>query len=233
MRRDDGDAPRWIGRGEGVDDAARLLEANRDWAEARVREDPRAFDRLARGQRPPFLFVGCCDSRKPLDTITRATPGELFIHRNIANLVVPGDPAVAAVFEFAVQTLEVRHLIVCGHTRCGGVSAALDGVREGALGVWLSPVRELAAVHQNELSRIVDREEREDRLSALNVVAQLENALDHPSVRRRLEGEGPPLYLHGWIFQVESGRLQALPLPTSRWREEGRLPVGVAEGRSV
>lgn len=232
MRTDDRDAPRWVGRGEGADEAERLLEANRDWAEARVREDPRAFDRLARMQRPPFLFVGCCDSRKPLDTITRATPGDLFIHRNIANLVVPGDPAAAAVLEFAVHSLEVRHLIVCGHTRCGGIGAALDGVEGGALGTWLTPVRELAALHRNELAGIENREEREDQLSALNVIAQLENALTHPSVRRRLEGEGPPLHLHGWLFEVESGRLQALPLPTSRWREEGFLPAGVAEGRS-
>jgi carbonic anhydrase len=226
------EAPLAVGRGAGADEAARLLHANREWAEARVREDPKAFDRLAQGQSPPFLFVGCCDSRKPLDTITRAAPGDLFIHRNIANLVAPGDPAVAAVLEFAVLTLQVRHLIVCGHTRCGGVGAALSGVEDGALGTWLSPVRELVARHREELDGVEDPEAREDHLSALNVIAQLENALAHPGVRRRLEGEGPPLHLHGWIFQVESGRLQALALPVERWREEGLLPAGVAGSRN-
>jgi len=229
MSMDDGSAPRWVGRGDGAEEAERLLNANRAWAEARLRDDPKAFDRLAEGQQPPFLFVGCCDSRKPLDTITRAAPGDLFIHRNIANLVEPENPAVAAVLEFAMGTLEVRHLIVSGHTRCGGVRAALDGVEGGAIGTWLAPVRRLAARHEKELSAIEDRAARADRLSALNVIAQLENALTHPSVRRRLEGAGPPLHLHGWLFEVESGLLHALPLPASRWRAEGRLPAGVAE----
>jgi carbonic anhydrase len=233
MSTEDEAAPSWVGRGHGAEEVARLLEANRGWAEARIREDPRAFDRLAEGQQPPFLFVGCCDSRKPLDTITRATPGDLFIHRNIANLISPGDPAVGAVLEFAVDTLEVRHLIVSGHTRCGGMRAALDGVEEGALGTWLTPVRKLAALHENELASLGERDGREDRLSELNVIAQLENALAHPSVRRRLEGAGPPLHLHGWMFQVESGLLRALTLPSARWRAEGLLPVGVAEGRSA
>lgn len=213
----------WVGQGAGAEEADRLLVANHAWADARLREDSGAFDRLAQGQRPPFLFVGCCDSRKPLDTITGTRPGELFIHRNIGNLITPGDPASGAVLDFAVSTLEVRHLIVCGHTRCGGMAAALNGVEAGVLGAWLAPVRALAALHHEALREIDEMAGREDHLASLNVVAQVENALRNPSVARRLRGDGPPLHLHGWLFHVETGRLERLALPAERWGEEGLL----------
>ena len=221
--------PTAVGRGDGVEEAERLLQKNAEWAEQRLRDDPDAFRKLAQGQHPPFLFIGCCDSRKPLDTITVTRPGELFIHRNIANLFTPGDVASGAVLEYAVLSLEVRHIIVCGHTRCGGMGAALRGVDGGVLGKWLAPVRRLAAQHADELEAIRSPSEREDRLSAINVVAQLENVLRHPCVTRRLAGEGPPLHLHGWVFHVETGRLEALPLPERRWIEEGLIPP-MAEG---
>lgn len=221
----DNDAQYWVGRGSDAEEVERLLAGNARWAEERLREDPTAFDRLARGQRPPFLFIGCCDSRKPLDTITGTSPGELFIHRNIANLVTPGDVASEAVLDFAVRVLEVRHLIVCGHTRCGGMAAALSGLSDGVLGRWLGPVRQLADQYDGELSALVDPLAREDRLAALNVVAQLENALRNPSVSERLRTDGPPLHLHGWLFHVESGRLESLRLPVQRWRQEGIVPT--------
>lgn len=221
---------RSIGRGAGAEEVERLLEGNRGWVDERLREDPAVFQRLERGQHPPFLFVGCCDSRKPLDSITRTRPGELFIHRNIANLLPAGDPAAAAVLEFAMEALEVRHLIVCGHTRCGGIRAGLAGVSEGDVGAWLAPVRGLAERHENELSAFESEEARTDRLAALNVVAQLEEALRVPAVSRRLRGDGAPLHLHGWLFHVESGYLEVLSLPADRWSREGLLPEGVLDG---
>jgi carbonic anhydrase len=220
---------RSVGRGEGGEEAGKLLEANRNWAESRLREDPETFLHLTRGQHPPFLFIGCCDSRKPLDTLTRTRPGELFIHRNIANMVTPGDTAAAAVLEFAVGALDVRHIIVCGHTHCGGVAAALSGAMEDSQGSgpvwdWLDPLRRLARSEADQLAQIDSPTERTDRLAAVNVVEQLGNVLRHPVVQWRLEGNGGPLHLHGWLYHVESGLLEALPLPATDWVREGLLP---------
>ena len=217
-----------VGRGDGADEVAGLLEGNRAFVEARSREDPEAFRKLARGQQPPYLLVGCCDSRKPLDVLTRSGPGRLFILRNVANLLIPGDAATDAGLEFALLKLGVRHVILSGHTRCGGVEAALRGVDQGAVGRWIAPLRELARLHQEELDGIQDYDARVDRLAELNVVAQLENALGHPAVRARLQGEGPPLHLHGWMFRLGTGLLEPLPLPVRSWREKGLLPTGGA-----
>lgn len=213
-----------VGRGEGADEVERLLAGNREFVEARVREDPDAFRRLEEGQAPPFLLVGCCDSRKPLDLLTRTGPGELFIHRNIANLLSPGDPAADAVLEFAAEVLEVRHIVVSGHTRCGGVEAALRGVERGAVGRWIRPLRALAEAERAELDRLPEGPARATALAERNVMVQLANALRHPAVQARLEGAGPPLHLHGWMYRVETGRLEPLALPAAEWRDEGLLP---------
>ncbi len=213
-----------VGRGEGAAEVERLLMGNRAFVEGRLLEDADAFRRLIRGQKPPFLLVGCCDSRKPLDLLTRTHPGELFIHRNIANLLPPGDPASEAVLEFAMSVLEVRHIVVSGHTRCGGIHAGLQGLSQGAVGHWIQPLRHLAEKHRAELDAIAEEEERADRLAERNVVAQLRNALGNAAVRRRLDGDGPPLHLHGWMFRVETGFLEPLPLPEEEWRAEGLLP---------
>lgn len=213
-----------VGRGPGADEAARLLEGNREFVESRTREDPDAFRRLGRGQEPPFFLLGCCDSRKPLDLLTRTAPGELFILRNVANLLTPGDDAAEAALEFAMTTLAARHLVIVGHTRCGGVEAGLKGMDEGALGRWIAPVRRLAEDHRRELEEVEDHEARVDRLAKLNVIAQVGNALRHPAVRARLDGDGPPLHVHGWMFRIETGRLKAVPLPVDEWREEGLVP---------
>lgn len=220
-----GDGVSSVGRGPGAEEVSALLDGNRAFVETRLREDPEAFRRLAEGQKPPFLLVGCCDSRKPLDVLTRSGPGRLFILRNVANLIVPGDPATDAGLDFALRKLGVRHLILSGHSCCGGVDAALRGVDSGYVGRWIAPVRELASRHRDELDRIPDHDARVDRLAELNVVAQLENALRHPSVRARMEGEGPPLHLHGWMFRLETGRLEPLPLPERSWKESGLLPA--------
>ncbi len=213
-----------VGWGPGADEAFRLLEGNRIWAEGRVLEDPDVFRRMSEGQAPPYLFVGCADSRKPLDVLTRTTPGQLFIHRNVANLLIPGDPAAEAVLEFALEVLEVRHLVVCGHSGCGGVQAALAGLSKGAVGQWITPLRELAASKEKELEQIPDLRDRMNRLAEINAVAQVENALRSAPVRRRIENPGIPLHFHAWMYQVETGRLRPIPLPDAAWRAAGLLP---------
>lgn len=217
--------PPEAGAGTGPpDEIKRLLEANRRWAEARRGADPDAFRALCSTHRPPFCTVGCCDARTPLDVITGASPGHLFIHRNVANQVRLDDAAVGASLEFSLGVLEVRHLVVIGHTRCGGVQAALGPELGGDLGAWIAPVREIAREHRDELEAIEDPVARTDALAERNVVRQLENALRHPAVRRRLEDEERPLRLHGWMFRLESGQLEALELPQVRWKEAGLLP---------
>lgn len=202
-----------------------LLEGNRRWADARDREDPETFPALARTHRPPFLFVGCCDARKPLNMLTGASPGHLFIHRNVANQVRLDDPAIAASLEFALGALEVRHLIVCGHSRCGGVQAALAPEVTPAVGRWISPVRDLA----REIAGVLEEEGsaagRADLLARRNVVRQLENLLELDAVRETIADPARVLRLHGWFFRLETGRVEVLELPMERWREGGLWPL--------
>lgn len=202
---------------------ADLLENNRRWVEARTAVDPGYFRRLAEGQSPPFLFIGCSDSRKPLNTLTQTEPGELFIHRNVGNQVRSDDRNVGAVLEFSVDVLRVRHVIVCGHTRCGGMGAALRGEADGAVGTWIEPVRELYARHREEVDEGADEAARADRLAELNVVAQVENVLRSDAMQAALGRDQAP-ELHGWMFRVETGLIQELDLPRERWRAEGWLP---------
>lgn len=201
-----------------------LLERNRAWAEARRRADPDVFAKLARVHRPPFLFVGCCDARKPLDVVTGAAPGALFLHRNVANQVREDDPAIGASFEFALGVLECRHLIICGHTGCGGVQAALGPDPGGQLARWIEPVRRLAGEVAAELEGLPDAAARADRLAERNVLRQLENALGFDIVQTRLRDPARPLRIHGWMFCIERGLLEPMALPLGAWREQGLLP---------
>ena len=190
----------------------RLLEQNRAWARGRLEEDPRFFAKLAERQQPSVLLIGCSDSRKCLNTMFGTRPGELFIHRNIANQVFLDDPNVQAVLEFAILNLRVPHVIVAGHTRCGGVGAALERHTEGMVGRWLGPLRDLAARHDRELLALPRLEERADRLSELNVVAQVDNVLRSHSIgEARRRGSAPEV--HGWLFQLETGLIRGLELP--------------------
>lgn len=199
-----------------------LLERNRSWVEAKVAEDPGFFTDLAEGQRPPFLFFGCSDSRKCLNSMLGAGPGELFVHRNIANQVPLDDPNVQAVLEFAILNLRVRHVVVGGHTRCGGVGAALAGLSDGAVGAWIAGLRELAATHAGELEGLPNLLARANRLAEINVVAQVHNVLlSKPYQRAKKEGKAPSV--HGWIFDLASGLIREVELPVGEWREEGLL----------
>ncbi|MBW3534341.1 MAG: carbonic anhydrase [Gemmatimonadetes bacterium] len=201
-------------------DYGELLENNRLWVDQRLAEDPGYFRRLAEGQRPAFLLIGCSDSRKPLNVITQTEPGELFIHRNVANQVGADDLNVQAVLDFAIGSLEVRHVIVCGHTRCGGVQAALDGSARGPVRRWLEPLEELRRSIAAELEALDEPEARADLLSARNVVAQVEAVAASPAYQScRDRGAAPSL--HGWLFRVETGLIEELELPMKHWRGRG------------
>jgi carbonic anhydrase len=202
-----------------------LLEGNRRWALAREEEDPETFPALARVHRPPYLLVGCCDARKPLDLVLQASPGHLFIHRNVGNQVRSDDPAIEASLEFAIGVLGVRHLIVCGHTGCGAMQAALATETSPAVARWVEPVRALAKEVEEELKALAGGGTPADRLAELNTLRQVRNLLGMAPVREALLDPDRVLRLHAWVFRIDSGRIEALPLPMERWREEGWWPV--------
>ncbi len=199
-----------------------LLANNRTWVEAQLASDPAYFNRLARGQSPDYLLFGCSDSRKCPNLMVGASPGDLFVHRNIGNQAPLSDTNVQAVLEYAVLTLAVKHIVVAGHTRCGGMAAALDGGTRGALSAWLRPVRDLVARHEGELLGLSDPGERADRLSEINVVAQVENVLGSAAMREA-RGRGKAPAVHGWVFDMESGLIREVELPLEKWRAKGLI----------
>ena len=186
-----------------------LLARNARWAERTEAADPGFFRGLEAQQRPRFLWIGCSDSRVPATQITDLSPGEMFVHRNVANVVAPDDPNLLAVVEFAVETLGVSDIIVCGHYGCGGVEAVIDGRRTGRVGAWLEAVAAVEERHREELAALPRRRERFDRLCELNVAAQVEALCRTPAVEavwRRARS----LEIHGWIYRVGDGRLHDL-----------------------
>jgi carbonic anhydrase len=203
-------------------DFPKLLEKNRTWVETKLSEDPDYFSELAQGQRPPFLFFGCSDSRKCMNSMIGSEPGELFVHRNIANQVPLDDTNVQAVLEYALLNLEVRHVVVAGHTGCGGVGAALAGLKNGAVGDWITGLRELAARHSDELEPLPDEAAQANRLSEINVVAQLRNVLLSPAFEKARERGDPPT-VHGWMLDLSTGLIRELELPFEDWKQEGLL----------
>lgn len=187
-----------------------LFENNRSWAEARTREDPDFFTRLAGGQSPPFLWIGCCDSRVPANEIVGLDPGELFVHRNIANVVPPEDDNVMSVLEYAVESLGVEHVIVCGHYGCGGVQAVLGPRLKGHLGRWLDSVGRVRDRHREDLEELSD-EDRWRRLCELNVRAQVRNVRESAVVKEALS-DGATLNVHGWIYSLEDGLIHDMEI---------------------
>ena len=186
-----------------------LFEANRRWAAAQTRHDADYFRRLAAQQKPHYLWIGCADSRVPANVITGLAPGEVFVHRNVGNLVRPTDPNCLAAIHYAVEVLAVRHVILCGHYGCGGVAAALDEADAGPIAGWLRPIRELAEEHREELHGIAGSEQRRRRLCELNVAAQVAQLCATPSVQQAWR-RGRSLTLHGWIYGLEDGLLHEL-----------------------
>jgi carbonic anhydrase len=190
-----------------------LFENNRDWARRRVEESPGFFQRLSAQQSPEFLWIGCSDSRVPANEIVGLLPGELFVHRNVANLVVHTDLNCLSVLQYAVDVLRVKHVIVCGHYGCGGVRAALNRDRLGLIDNWLRHVQDVAEQHDALLSPIDEFAVRVDRLCELNVIEQARHVCQTTIVQEAW-GRGQALAIHGWIYGLADGRLHDLGVST-------------------
>ena len=188
-----------------------LFEKNRVWAESVNAEDPEFFSRLSRQQSPGYLWIGCSDSRVPANQIVGLLPGELFVHRNVANLVVHSDLNCLSVMQFAVEVLHVRDIIVCGHYGCGGVLAALRKSNLGLIDNWLRHVQDVVHKHESLLSEIAMEEERFAKLCELNVIEQVSNVCQTTVVQGAWE-RGQELAVHGWIYSVSDGLLRDLSL---------------------
>lgn len=187
----------------------KLLLQNKAWAAEQVEIDPGYFTRLCNVQTPEFLWIGCSDSRVPANEITNTAPGEIFVHRNIANLVVPDDLNVTSVLQYAVQVLKVKHVIVCGHYGCGGIRAAMAGQQLGAISKWLSNIKDVYHLHKDELEAIADERERADRLTELSVQQQVLNLATTPIIQQAWKEENRPV-LHGWVYRLTDGILHNL-----------------------
>jgi len=186
-----------------------LKANNQAWAARKTAEDQGFFKRLEAQQAPEYLWIGCSDSRVPANEIVGLDPGELFVHRNVANLAPPQDANYLSVLQFAVDVLKVRHVIVVGHYGCGGISAAVDGKRRGLVDHWLHPIREVAEHHHDELSAIADAHKRRDRLCELNVIRQVHNVASDVFVQDAW-ARGQTLSVHGWVYSLADGLVNDL-----------------------
>jgi carbonic anhydrase len=199
-----------------------LKTNNRTWAQGKVAADPGFFKRLESQQAPEYLWIGCSDSRVPANDIVGLDPGELFVHRNVANLAPPQDANYLSVLQFAIDVLRVKHIMVVGHYGCGGVSAAVDGKRRGLVDHWLHPIREVAHDHRKELDAIAERRPRLDRLCELNVIRQVRNVASDVFVQEAW-GRGQPLHVHGWVYSLANGLVNDLNVTMSRAEDIERL----------
>ncbi len=188
-----------------------IFENNRKWVEQHTAEDPDFFKEIAKDQSPDYLYIGCSDSRVPANDITGLAPGELFVHRNIANLVNNIDLNAASVVNYAVKYLGVKHIIVCGHYNCGGVKAAMEPKNLGILNPWLRNIRDVYRLHQTELDAIEDLHARYNRLVELNVQEQCVNVIKMAVVQEVYEEKGYPI-VHGWVFDLHNGLIKDLEI---------------------
>ena len=192
----------------------KLFDNNRKWAAKVCSADPSFFKRLSQQQAPEFLWIGCSDSRVPANEIVGLLPGELFVHRNVANLVVHSDMNCLSVIQYAVQVLKIQHVIVCGHYGCGGVRAATEECPHGLVDNWLGHVRDVSRKNHNELQGIHDTDKRTDRLCELNVIEQVQN-VGNTTIVKNAWASGCQLTVHGWIYRISDGLLQDLDVSIS------------------
>ncbi|MGZ8289427.1 MAG: carbonate dehydratase [Telluria sp.] len=195
-----------------------LFERNRDWAGSMVAEDPEFFKALAAQQTPEYLWIGCSDSRVPANELLGMAPGELFVHRNIANVVVHSDLNCLAVLQFAIDVLKIKHIIVCGHYGCSGVHAAMVNRRVGLADNWLRHVQDVNQKHERYLGDVLPSKERAERLVELNVVEQVVNVAQTTIVQDAWD-RGQPLTVHGWVYGLQDGLLRDLGMNVSAAEE--------------
>lgn len=197
----------------------KIIENNRAWVEENLKADPLYFEKLAHGQQPPLLWIGCADSRVPANQIIGAQPGEVFVHRNIANMVIHSDMNMLSVLDYAVNVLKVQHVIVCGHYGCGGIQAAMTNNSIGLIDNWIRHIKNIYRLHKKELDSIEDEQKRFDRFVELNVIEQVFDLAKTSIVQGAWKNE-QKLHLHGWAYGVGSGIIKDLNVNVSN---EGQL----------
>src|SRR6201996_1542748 len=191
-----------------------LLEGNKKFIERSLSEDPQYFGKMAKCQKPPVLWIGCADSRVPANQITNTNPGEIFVHRNIANMVIHTDMNMLSVLDYAVNVLQVKHVIVTGHYGCGGVIAAMSNKEFGLIDNWLRHIKDVYRIHATELDNIKDEGKRADRLVELNVVENVYN-LCKTSIVQNAWKSGQDLSVHGWVYSISTGKITDMKISTS------------------
>ncbi len=192
-----------------MDSIEKLLLENKAWAAEKTADDPGFFKRLSAIQKPDFLWIGCSDSRVPANEITGTQPGEIFVHRNVANMVVNNDLNMLTVLEYAVKFLKVKHIIVCGHYGCGGIEAAISRKDMGIINKWLLGIKDVMRIHKDELCEIKDGQERFSRVVELNVIEQVINLSKTSVVQKFWKEEKRPI-LHGWVYGLNDGLVKTI-----------------------
>ena len=184
-----------------------LFKRNKEWAQSLTDEDPNFFTNLSKLQTPEYLWIGCSDSRVASNQLLNLAPGEVFVHRNIANMVIHSDLNCLSVMQFAIEVLKVKHIIVCGHYGCGGIKASLEDTDHGLIDNWLGHIKDVYRLHATELDAITDQKEMQHRLCELNVIEQVANVCNTTIVKNAWKN-GAELSVHGWIYNIENGILK-------------------------
>jgi len=191
-----------------------IVKNNKAWVESCIAQDPEYFKKLADKQQPPLLWIGCADSRVPANQIIGAEPGDVFVHRNIANMVIHSDMNMLSVLDYAVNVLKIEHVIVCGHYGCGGVAAAMTNQSFGLIDNWIRHIKTIYRLHKDVLDNIEDQQQRFDKFVELNVVEQVFD-LAKTSIVQNAWKNNQPLHLHGWVYRVSSGVIKDLDVNVS------------------
>lgn len=198
-------------------DYKKLLLNNKAWASERLKVDEHYFDDLSKGQSPLFLWIGCADSRVPAEEITHAAPGEIFVHRNVANMVVHTDMNLLSVLQYAVEVLKIKHIIICGHYNCGGVKAAMTNKDFGLINKWLRNIKEVYEKHYDELHAIENEQSRFNAMVELNVKEQIQNLAKTSIVQKAWKNSQLP-HLHGWVFDIHKGEIkEVINISAGEW----------------